>query len=105
MKTKDLTSQQRIKILEDVLKKLESGDREGGLCCKIQNSALELFKIMDYANKIIPLLTLKNAKKVTEVSDRTHKDFYWWDYYGFYDFENRIKFVKWMINEEKELLK
>lgn len=105
MKAKDLTPQQRIEILEDVLKKLEDLDDGGGLCVKIQNSAFELFRILDYeANEIIPLFTFENAKKVTEVKDGANKEYYWWHHFYFYDFESRIKFVKWMIEQEKALL-
>lgn len=107
MKAKELTPLQRIMILEDVLRKLESGDRFGGLCFKIEDSADKLFELYEFESKnIIPLFTLKNAKKVTEVKAyaASEKDF-WWDYYENYDFENRIKFVKWMIEQEKEFLK
>ena len=105
MKAKELTSQHRIMILEDVLRKLESGDKVGGLCLKIRNSAFEFFQIQDYANKIIPLLTLENARKVTDMVDSMYEGIYWWRKFSSYDFKNRIKFVKWMINEEKEFLK
>lgn len=101
MKVEELTSQQRIEILEDVLKKLESGDTGGGLCVKTENSAYILFNIKDKANKIIPILTFDNARKVTELKDRVHKEFYWWNYFGNYDLQNRIKFVKWMIEQER----
>lgn len=104
MKAKELTTQQRIEILEDVLKKLESGDADGGLCYKIENSAYELLRVWDHDNKIIPLLTLENARKVTEVKAGAHKKIYWWNYFENYDFENRIKFVNWMIEMEKSLL-
>lgn len=98
----ELTTQQRIMILEDVLKKLESFDINGGLCYKIKCSAFELFQIQEdtNANEIIPLFTFENAKMVTDVVDRAHKEFYWWNYVNSYDLQNRIKFVKWMINEE-----
>lgn len=105
MKAKKLTSQQRIEILEDVLKKLEDWDINGGLCRKIKGSAYELFGIFDDAENIIPLFTFENARKVTELVYRAHKEFYWWNYVENYDLQNRIKFVKWMINEEKEFLK
>lgn len=104
MKTKELTTRHRIIILEDVLKKLENFNINGGLCSKIENSAFKLFKIFDKANEIIPIFTFENAKKVTELEDRAHKEFYWWSYVDHYDFENRIKFVKWMIEMEKSLL-
>lgn len=104
MKAKDLTPLQRIMILEDVLKKLESGDAEYGLCTKIENSAYKLFKIWAKANKIIPIFTLENAKKVTKVASYASEGGYWWDYSDSYDLENRIKFVKWMIEMEKSLL-
>ncbi len=97
MKTKDLTSQQRIEILEDVLKKLESGNSFGGLCKKIKGSAYELFGIFDDPDKIIPLLTLENAKKVTAVGAGANKDYFCWSYGENHDFKNRIKFVNWMI--------
>ena len=105
MKTKDLTPHQRIMILEDVLKKLESLEIGGGLCYKIQNSAFELFSILDEAKNIIPIFTFENAKKVTDVVYRAHKEFYWWSYVDNYDLQNRIKFVKWMIEQEKSFLK
>ena len=101
MKAEDLTPHQRIMILEDVLKKLESGDTDGGLCYKIENSAFELFRVRGYANKIIPLFTLGNARKVTEVRAGAKEGGYWWYPFENYDFENRIKFVKWMIEQEK----
>jgi len=108
MKVKELTSQHRIMILEDVLKQLESGDTVGGLCFKIEHSAFELFRVWDNANKIIPIFTLENAKKVTEVNDDVfedaYEDGYWWKKIFSYDFENRIKMVKWMIEQEKSLL-
>lgn len=105
MKATELTPHQRIEILEDVLRKLESGDTEGGLCCKIQSSAYELLLVWDKANKIIPIFTLKNAKRVTDVKAGATEGGYWWNKIFPYDFENRIKMVKWMINEEKEFLK
>ena len=105
MNATELTPLQRIEILEDVLQKLESRDDGGGLCVKIENSAFELFRVCDKAKNIIPLLTLENARKVTEVEERVHKEYFWWDYGFIYDFENRIKFVNWMINKEKEFLK
>lgn len=98
MKATELTTQQRIEILEDVLKQLESGDRFGGLCYKIINSAFKLFKIAYAASEIIPLLTLENAKRVTEVTPFASEGGYWWNSYYF---ENRITFVKWMIEQEK----
>jgi len=106
MKSKDLTPQQRIEILEDVLKKLESGDMRGGLCFQIQHSGYKLFEIWDFANEIIPLFTLENAKSVTEVRAGATEGIagegnFWWKYFFGYDFENRIKFVKWMIEMEK----
>lgn len=102
MKAKDLTSQQRIEILEDVLQKLESGDTDGGLCLKIEISAYRLFRVLDKAKNIIPLLTLENANKVTEINAGAIEVGYWWDpFFENYDFENRIKFVKWMIEMEK----
>ena len=101
MKAEELTPHQRIAILEDVLRKLESGDTFGGLCRKIKGSTYELFEIFDDADKIIPRFTFENAKKVTEVGAEVNKDYFWWSYGDFYDFENRIKFVNWMINEEK----
>lgn len=101
MEAKDLTPLQRIKILEDVLKKLESGDEKGGLCYKITHSAFELFKILDYDYKTIPLFTLENARKVTDVIYFADEVTYWWRTFFYYDFENRIKFVKWMIEQEK----
>jgi hypothetical protein len=104
METKELTTRHRIEILEDVLQKLESGDTDGGLCLKIIDSAYRLFKIWDYANKIIPILTLENAKKVADVRDGAVKGIYWWETFFYYDFENRIKFVNWMIEQEKALL-
>ena len=68
MNATELTPHQRIEILEDVLKKLESGDTDGGLCAKITVSANELFELCEITvKKIIPLLTLENARKVTEV--------------------------------------
>lgn len=86
----------------DVLKKLESGDTHGGLCNKIKHSAFELFQIQENANKIIPILTLENARKVTEVKDYAVKGGHWWNYnFDNYDFENRIKFVQWMIEQER----
>lgn len=108
MKAKDLTPQQRIEILEDVLKKLESGYTDGGLCVKIKDSAFELFDISDFgipSQNIIPILTLENARKVTDVASWASEGGYWWNCIEDYDFENRIKFVKWMINKEKEFLK
>jgi hypothetical protein len=101
IKATELTTHQRIEILEDVLRKLESGETEGGLCYKIENSAFDIFRVWDYANKIIPIFTLKNAKRVTEVKVGATEGGYWWYPFENYDFENRIKFVKWMINEEK----
>ena len=100
MKAKDLTPHQRIAILEDVLRKLENGDPEGGLCYKIKRSAFELFQIQENtnANEIIPILTLENAKRVTEVASRAAEGGYWW---ASYYFEERIKFVEWMIQQEK----
>jgi len=101
MEAKELTPQHRIEILEDVLKKLESGDTGGGLCVKIEDSAFKLFRILnDKAKNIIPIFTFENAKRVTEVMAGSKKGDYWWNYCDFYDFENRIKMVKWMINEE-----
>ncbi len=109
MKAKKLTPLQRIEILEDVLKKLESGDTEYGLCDKITRSTFELFDISDIweipSQNIIPILTLENARKVTEVIDGATEGGYWWYSFYNYDFENRIKFVKWMIEQEKEFLK
>ncbi len=107
MKTQELTTQHRIEILEDVLQKLESGDKVGGLCLKITASAFELFDIWEIqSNKIIPLFTLENAKRVTEVRAGATEGIagegsYWWKCFLGYDFENRIKFVKWMIEMEK----
>lgn len=100
MKVEDLTTQHRIMILEDVLKKLESGDPEGGLCYKIKRSAFELFQIQENtdANEIIPILTLENAERVTEVAPWAAEGGYWWKSYYF---ENRITFVQWMIEQEK----
>lgn len=105
MKVKELTPLQRIEILEDVLRKLESGDTKGGLCYKIIHSAFKLFRISDDAYKIIPLFTLENVRKITEVVDISVERGYWWNYYDNYDFESRIKFVKWMIEQEKSFLK
>jgi len=104
MKAKDLTTRHRIMILEDVLRKLESGDANDGLCIKIKNSAYELLRVLDSANKIIPLFTLENARKVTDVRAGATECGYWWYPFENYDFENRIKFVKWMIEIEKSLL-
>lgn len=104
MKAKDLTTQQRIEILEDVLKKLESGDKVGGLCLEIQNYSFKLFQIQDCAENIIPIFTLENAKKVTEIKDDAAERSFWWNFFENYDFENRIKFVNWMIEQEKSLL-
>lgn len=101
MESKDLTPQQRIMILEDVLKKLEDLDDRGGLCVKIKNSAFKLFCIMDKAKNIIPNLTFENAKKVTDVVDIDGEGGYWWKKISSCDFENRIKFVKWMIEQER----
>lgn len=102
-KSIELTPLQRIEILEDVLRKLESGDTDGGLCYKITVSTFEIFEICEFkAKNIIPLFTLENARKVTEVKDNAVKVGHWWNYdYEGYDFENRIKFVKWMIEQEK----
>lgn len=105
MRAKELTTQQRIMILEDVLRKLKSGNTFGGLCAKINDSAYELFEIFDKANKIIPTFTLKNAKRITDVIAGATEDGYWWYALNNYDFKNRIKMVKWMIKQEKELLK
>lgn len=101
MKAKDLTPIQRIEILEDVLRKLENGDARCGVCLKIENSAYELLRVWDEANKIIPFLTLENAKKVTNVKDNAGEGTHWWQRYFDYDFENRIKFVNWLIEQEK----
>ena len=102
MNATELTPLQRIEILEDVLKKLKSRDDGGGLCVKITVSAFELFEIFDFkANNIIPLLTLENARKVTDVKYNADERAFWWDYFENYDFENRIKFVKWMIEQER----
>lgn len=101
MKVIELTTQQRIIILEDVLIKLESGDTGGGLCMKIEDSAFELLRVRDYAENIVPIFTLKNARKVTDVVDDAVIGGYWWHTTFCYDFENRIKFVKWMIEQEK----
>lgn len=101
MKAKDLTPNQRIEILEDVLQKLERGNIYSGLCVKIKNSAFKLFHILDEAKNIIPLFTFKNAKKVTEVRAVATEDGYWWYPFENYDFENRIKFVEWMIEQER----
>jgi len=102
MEAKELTPHQRIMILEDVLKNLESGDRFGGLCYKIECSADELFELYGFeAKNIIPLFTLKNARKVTEIKDDAAERAFWWDYYENYNFPNRIKFVKWMIEQER----
>ena len=103
MESKDLTPHQRIEILKDVLQKLESGDTDGGLCYKITVSANELFELWEISVKnIIPILTLENARKVTEVKDYAVKGGHWWNYnYDNYDFENRIKFVQWMIEQER----
>lgn len=99
MKATELTPLQRIEILEDVLRKLESRYTRGGLCAKIEYSAYKLFRVWDYAKNVIPLLTLENARKVTEV---TFINSFWWKYnFENYDFENRIKFVKWMIEQER----
>ena len=68
MKATELTPLQRIEILEDVLKKLESRDDGGGLCVKIENSAIELFRILDKAKNIISNFTFENARKVRRVS-------------------------------------
>ena len=105
MNATELTPLQRIEILEDVLKKLENFDINGGLCYKIKCSAFELFQIQENANKIIPIFTLENARKVTDVVDRVHEEFYWWHYVDHYDLQNRIKMVKWMIEQEKSFLK
>jgi hypothetical protein len=104
MKAKELTPHQRIEILEDVLKKLEDLDDRGGLCVKIKNSAFKLLRIVDKAKNIIPIFTFENAKKVTDVVDIYGKCGYWWEKISSYDFENRIKFVNWMIAQEKALL-
>ena len=101
MKTTDLTPQQRIEILEDVLKKLESGNENGGLCGKIKGSAYELFGIFDDAENIIPIFTFENAKMITFVKAGAKKEMFWWYTFEYYDFKNRIKFVNWMINEYK----
>lgn len=104
MEAKELTPLQRIEILEDVLQKLEGGDADGGLCIKIKRSAFELLRVWDKEKNIIPLLTLKNAKRVTDVKVGATEGGFWWKKFFPYDFENRIKFVKWMIEQEKSLL-
>jgi len=104
MKAEELTPHQRIEILEDVLKNLESGDKVGGLCVKIENSAFKLRHVWGYAENIISLFTLENARKITDVRAGATVGGYWWHKFEHYDFENRIKFVKWMIEMEKSLL-
>ena len=80
MEAKELTPLQRIEILEDVLKKLENGDRFGGLCYKIESSAFELFQIQiqenTKANEIIPNFTFENARKVTDVKDNAEEEYF-----------------------------
>ena len=105
IKATELTTRHRIMILEDVLQKLESGDTEGGLCTKIEDSAFYLLRVWDEAKNIIPVFTLENAKKITDVKMGAYDRTYWWEVIFWYDFKNRIKFVKWMINKEKEFLK
>ena len=64
MKAKDLTTRHRIMILEDVLKKLESGDTGGGLCVKIKNSALNYFEFWIPQTKLSPFSRSKMREKL-----------------------------------------
>ena len=89
-----METKRKIEILERVKEKLLSGDAEGfGLCSLIQLECFNEERIRD-----IELFTFNNAILYGNADKDADKGWFWWGIY-MYDFENRIMFVNWMLDE------
>lgn len=87
----------QIEILKQVLDLLINKECSRGLCFILRRRLQEHLRIyytpiiiVDY----IPLFTNQNA--IDYANGR--REMYWWDEIT-YDFDNRIKFIKWIITE------
>jgi hypothetical protein len=93
----------QIEVLERVKQELECRNLE--CLCELINNELEkkLEKSLFYAdiNKYIPLFTYENAVKHADALEGRECRF-WWSYWREFDYENRIKFIDWIIEELKK---
>jgi hypothetical protein len=91
----------QIEILESVKDQIRS--KRDCLCELIRSQIQKKIQRMMFYTEIrefIPLFTYENAVKHADaLAGRENK--YWWSYWDF-DFENRIKFLDWMIGELKK---
>lgn len=99
IKSRFLTFEQQLRILEMVLKTIEEKKYKSGICNIITNilSNEEEFKRFNLfvLDRLFPLLTCKNAKKY---GNSKETGVYWWEIDPF-DFESRINFIRWMIKK------
>ena len=102
MNRKKLSNKQQIKILENVVNRIEDG--ECFICNAIvtELTALRLKANPNNCNLYIPLMTRENAKIACiegEVTLPWEKQYVWWYYM---DRTSRIYFLKWMIKKLQE---
>jgi hypothetical protein len=103
----ELNKDVQIEILEEVKRKLQSLDERNCLCeLIIIGLQKKLEKSLFYAdiNKYIPLFTYENAVKHANANEKQGgiDIHFWWSYWRGFDYENRVKFIDWMLNELKK---
>jgi hypothetical protein len=104
MKFEEITINQKIKILKRVKKQLL--ERKGisflhlGLCARISVELYNLIPEKDVRIRdVYEDFTYENAKKFgAEISLSEIQPDFWWSIEPNFDYDNRIAFVDWMIN-------
>lgn len=94
-----MNKETQLRILNNVLKRLEIRECEAGLCLfvsfEIQNIIRHQVKNTEIS-KYIPLFTKENA--IIYANAYKEDTLYWWDMWH-YDIDNRVKFINWIIKE------
>ena len=101
LKSYALPADEQIAIFKEIIAIYKEKNRRTGLCILLQIKLNELYCISKSPSELylyFPLMVRDNSRKLNPQKTTSDEGAYWWDFI-YFDYDSRIQFLEWMIQE------